>query len=383
MHAVRRYLSHMSATRSQVRKSLALAAVLLGSSTGACTGSRVPTAGAASPTRVLPAVEQWRIDYALRSSALIRRRWTQFGGDDPCILLVGTEAQWVLNCVTAPEEFEATPQRFHDRTVFVRVGGQFLTSGRSLDTSDFIRAVPATIALPRPGQPKSALAQDRPFLLVSALDALKRLHPTVAADTPTEKWLSIFIHEYFHLLQYFDGSVGEPAQVDGSPLVQLYETDAEYRRMLEAEHALLEAEVARSDVDTARAAATLRDWNEAYQARRRYLIERTGGAELVRLDEVLCYVEGLARYVEAQYLVDPRYHLQDASAADPDFKNFSDFAGRGYAGMPNSGLSAEYYYALGMHIALLLDRRSPDWYRTVQTVPGYLVGAASLLANEQ
>ena len=373
----------MNAISHQVRKSLAtLAVVLLCSWTGACKGSRVLTAEASSSTRELPAVEQWRIEYALRSAALVHRRWPQFRGGEPCILLIGTEAQWIVNCAMAPEEFEHTSLRFHDQSVFVRVGGRFLTSGRSVDTSDFIRAVPATVALPRPAQSKSALAQDRPFLLVSALDALRRLHPTFAADTSTEKWLSIFVHEYFHLLQYFDRSIGEPAQVDGSALVQLYELDAEYRRMLEAEHALLAAEAARPDVDVARARATLRDWNQAYGIRRHYLMERTGGAELVRLDELLCYVEGLARYVEAQYLVNPGYHPQVTRAPDPSFKNFSDFVGRGYAGMPNRGLSAEYYYALGMHIALVLDRSAPDWYLTVHTDPGYLIGCASRLARE-
>jgi hypothetical protein len=328
-------------------------------------------------------VEQWRIEYALRSAERIRQHWTQFVGADPCILLVGPEAQWVLNCATAPEEFEGTQQRFREQPVFVRVGGQFLSNGRSLATTDFIRAVPATIALPRPGQSKRALAQDRPFVLVSALDALQRLHPTTfSADTTTERWLSIFMHEYFHLLQYSDPSVGEPAQLDGSKLVQLYETDPEYRRMLEAEHAVLANEAARSDVDVVRAQAALRAWHERYQVRRSYLLARSEGAELVRLDERLCYIEGLARYVEALYLVDARYHLHDANAPDPSFRNFSDFVGRGYAGMPNRGLSSEYYYVLGLHLALILDRVAPDWFHTVNAAPAYLVGTASRIARE-
>jgi hypothetical protein len=373
----------MLAICSHQRKWLAtLAAVLLGSS-GACGGSRVLHASAsASAVRELPAVEQWRIDYALRSAERVRQRWTQFVRPDPCILLVAPEAQWVLNCASAPEEFDDTQQRFRDRPVFVRVGGRFVINGRSLDTADLIRAVPATIALARPGQSKSALAQERPFVLVSALDALKRLHPTFNADTLTERWLSIFIHEYFHLLQYSDASVGDPAQVKGLKLLQLYETDAEYRRMLEAEHALLADEVTRPAVDRVRAHATLRAWHERYQSRRNYLLARPGGAELVRLDEVLCYVEGLARYVEGLYLVDANYHLYDADVTDPSFRNFSDFVSRGYAGMPNRGLSSEYYYSLGMHIALLLDRTHPEWFRTVHAVPGYLVGTASRLAQD-
>jgi hypothetical protein len=373
----------MSAIGLRRRKSLAtLAALLLNSATSACTGLRVPTAEN-SPAHALSVVEQWRLEYALRSTSLIRRHWEHFDGGDPCILLIGLEAQWVLNCAEAPDEFEATLQRFRDQPVFVRIGGQFSVGGNSLNTSDFIRAVPATIALPQPGQSKSALAQKQPFMLVSSLDALKRLHPTFATDTPTEKWLSIFVHEYFHLLQYSDRSIGSLQAADGSPLVRLYDADLEYRRLVEAEHALLVAEVARPIASAQRARATLRGWKQAYDVRRNYLLRRAGGAELVRLDELLCYVEGLARYVEAQYLVDPDYHPQDASAVDPSFRNFSDFAGRSYAGMPNRNLSSEYYYALGMHIALVLDRGAPDWYHTVQSAPGFLVGLASLLANEQ
>jgi hypothetical protein len=171
--------------RSRHRNSPAtFAAVLLGWSASACTGTRAapaehttPSPALASTTRDLPALEMWRIEYALRSAERLRTHWSQFAATDPCILFVAAEAQWVLNCTTAPEEFVGSQQRFRDRPVFVRVGGRFATRGQSLDSSAFIRAVPATIALPSPGQSKSMLAQERPFLLISALDALKRLHP--------------------------------------------------------------------------------------------------------------------------------------------------------------------------------------------------------------
>lgn len=357
---------------------------------GACVRSRsapgaepiTPKADPTALTRELPAVDEWRIEYALRSAELVQQRWLQFPHADPCILLVGPEAQWALNCESAPEEFATGRERFRDRPVFVRVGGQFMTNGHSLDTADFIRAVPATIALPRPGQSRNSLAQDRPFILVSALDALKRLHPTFSADTTTERWLSIFIHEFFHVLQYSDRALGHPSEVDGSPLVQLYETDAEYRRMLHVEYAVLADEVVRRDSDDARTRAALRTWDDHYQVRRSYLSALPKGPQLVRLDALLCYVEGLARYVEGMYLVDARYHLQADGANDPSFKHFSEYEGCGYAGMPNRQLSAEYYYALGMHIALLLDRLTPDWSQRVHAAPEWVVGTASASARE-
>jgi hypothetical protein len=152
--------------------------------------------------------------------------------------------------------------------------------------------------------------------------------------------------------------------------------------MLEAELAVLTDELARQDVDAARTRAALQAWNERYAARRSYLVSRPNGAELVRLDVLFCYIEGLARYVEGVYLVDARYHLHDDSRIDPTFKNFSGFEDRGYTGMPSRQMSSEYYYALGMHIALLLDRLTPEWVHTVHATPDWLVGTAVGIARE-
>jgi hypothetical protein len=49
--------------------------------------------------------------------------------------------------------------------------------------------------------------------------------------------------------------------------------------------------------------------------------------------------------------------------------------------MPVKGLSSEYYYAIGMHLALLGERIAPDWAADVVRDADWIIGRACLLAG--
>jgi hypothetical protein len=51
--------------------------------------------------------------------------------------------------------------------------------------------------------------------------------------------------------------------------------------------------------------------------------------------------------------------------------------------MPNRQLDAQYYYALGFHLALLLERVDPSWKRSVHDEPDWLVGTVVRLTRAE
>ena len=67
---------------------------------------------------------------------------------------------------------------------------------------------------------------------------------------------------------------------------------------------------------------------------------------------------------------------------DPHFHQFRTFPGSpGYEGLPQRKLGPRYFYAIGLHLGLLLDRADPSWKGQVSEQPEWLVGLARGLAR--
>lgn len=376
--------SRLSATCRACAVTIGLGALHACASVTQTGASSAPAAQLSHPNTqgTIPSVELWRLDYALRSSAALSARWPWFTTTQTCILLIGLDTQWVLNCDDAPSpDFAPIEPRFRERPIYARVGGSFTLDGKDVPSSAFVQALPATTSVPHEGQQPSDLAHARPFVIVSSLDALVGLNPGFPAETTTEEWLSIFVHEFFHTRQLTVPTFADQlrdlyaGKLDPHRLSQLYEQDGRYRELVEREYTLLAQEAAQQAVDVTQSSHVLHHWRESYAARRDYLSTLPDGPELTQLDVIFTYLEGVARYVENDYLVDARLHIREPSA-DPHFHGFARTEAKGYAGMANKALSVRYVYPLGMHLALLLDRVDPSWTQRVHEHRELLIGTA-------
>jgi hypothetical protein len=337
----------------------------------------------------LPPVQRARLDYLFAAMARVDTEWAFASDAPPCLLLVGPERQWVVNCAEAPAGgFSLTPERYRAQPVFTRSAGDFGRAGQALSAPALLSSLPAAAYVAEPGALKPELPPRYPWLLVGTLEGLRANHPDFRECT-TEAWLSVALHEYLHTRQLREPSFAPQLSrinthaLDPEVLRALYRRDAGYRARVEREYSLLTAAARQRRLGPVQARAVLRRWLGAYLARRADLLARADGAQLVQADTTFTYVEGLARYVESKFLVDPSEHAGLPIADDALFHGFAATEGRGYRAMPNRALQDQYFYAIGFHLGLLLDRIDPRWRRRVQAVPDWLLGVAQLMAAER
>ena len=328
----------------------------------------------------LAEVERWRVDYVLQAIEPLSTRWPWMTTQRTCVMLVSLQTQWLLNCERAPTAaFVRQSGDFRGKPIYARAGSEVTLQGQVVPASVFVQAVPATAIVPDSKQPDTAQGQGDPFVVVSSLDTLIGTHPSFPPNTTTEEWMSIFVHEFFHTRQLLVPAFAETyramtdRELDRERLITLYKTDPNYRALVQQEYLLL-SEAARTPAPQD-AHKVLRTWLALYETRRAYLLHQPDGPMLVRADSVFSYVEGVARYVENIFLIDPQYHPATASQ-DPHFQAFKAFENKGYEGMLNKGLGERYFYALGMYLALLLDAATPTWPAQVHAHPNLLLGLA-------
>jgi hypothetical protein len=338
---------------------------------------------ATSETAVdLPSVERARLEYALDSAKLIGQDWPWLRTDATCVLLIAPTVQWVANCATPPGSFKQVGAPLLGKPVYANASDTLTMGGQLIPTAAYIAAMPATADVPLASD-STDLAQHTPWIIASSLEGLIGSHPAFGKDTSTEEWLSVFLHEFFHTRQLlapaFRATLVElkSGKIDPGALEKLFKGDGSYRALLEREHETLSAAAARDAALTPEGArAALREWSSMYKERRDQL-EKLGGAALVHANVVLTYVEGTARYVEVEFLSDPRFHSSLPLAADPHFQNYRRFSAKqGYEGLMQRKLGARYFYSVGMHLALVLDRADPTWKSRVSEEPEWIVGLA-------
>jgi hypothetical protein len=299
--------------------------------------------------------------------------------DETCVFLLAPDVQWVVNCAEAPAAgFSRLDESFRGRPVFMRQGGTFDAAGQDLSTQELLERMPAAAHVDEPGAQNSDLPARHPWLLLGSLEGLTQYHAAFKGSS-TEEWLSVAMHEFFHTRQLRLASFASSLhlintrQIDAKPLAALYADDARYRALVEREYDLL-VNAARASLDRARALQALRAWYALYRKRCANLAARPQGAKLVQSDRLFSYLEGVARYVESTFLIVPGQHPSIAIPGDARFHRFARWENRGYAAMPNRQLDTEYYYAIGFHLGLLLDRVDPSWKRDVHAHDDWLIG---------
>lgn len=157
-----------------------------------------PAAAAENVALALPDVERARIEYALDSAKLIAQDWPWLRADATCALLIAPKLQWVVNCATPPDSFQAVGAPLLGKPVYAHAGDSISMGGQAIPTAAFIAAMPATADVPLPKETTTALTPDTPWIIASSLDGLIGVHPAFGTDTSTEEWLSVFLHEFFH-----------------------------------------------------------------------------------------------------------------------------------------------------------------------------------------
>jgi hypothetical protein len=243
----------------------------------------------------------------------------------------------------------------------------------------------ATAYVP-PTSPSAADAPSSGVVWVGTLEVIRALREDFAQCT-TDEWLSVALHELFHVWQLrHPGFAAElRAIADGSlapdAIRALFEHDARYRELVQREYASL-VDAVSSPTDPTRARRALRAWWSLHLERRAYLLSQPDGARRMKEDRVFTGLEGVARYVESRFLVDPAQHPTGGIVGDASFHGFARYAQGGYAVMQNRQLDAAYDYAIGFHLALLLDQVEPGWHARLATQPDGLIGLCEALLGD-
>lgn len=346
------------------------------------------------PEQGLP-LQLSRIDYALQSISRLKTVWPWLAPDETCIVLTDSHAQYLLNCeAPANSPYDKTPWRFHGRPIYINSSEAAVLDTQSAPYHVFTQQLVGTVVVYQPQHRNTTdFAKQKPWIFVSSLEALIENHPAFNKQATTEAWLSIFIHEFFHTRQLLHPNAQKAwgrmlsGKINPGRLDALYLDNPDYRAAIDQEYAyLVKAVKTVEQIPSAyQAQAALKHWLALRQQR----IERFSAVHstlfpskqhnpetLETVDTTYLYIEGVARYVENIFTVNPELQAPiELLEHDQRFSGFSQSAGRGYEGMwsrtiPQGG---KYYYALGLHLGLLLDRVTPEWTQTVHENPRWLI----------
>lgn len=325
-----------------------------------------------------------RVDYALQSIDLIKKDWPWLSAEGVCIVLTDLTAQYLLLCEPpADSPYQVSGLRFRQQPVYINRSPEAVLGSQHAPYADFAKSLVGTVMVYHPAQAAlTGFAKDKPWIIMTSLEALQKWHPAFDASTRTEDWLSIFAHEFFHTRQFLQPAAYQAwgkiltHEINPENLNQLYRSEPNYRAQIDKEYQALVAAVESKPSPTA-ARQALRDWLQHRQQR----IQQFSGHYPGNLDQdeiTYLYIEGVARYLENVYTVSASQQPPAALLQDPRFRAFADSIGQGYAGMWNRQIpQGKYYYALGLHLGLLLDRIDPSWTQTVHLKPRWLLDSVT------
>lgn len=221
-----------------------------------------------------------------------------------------------------------------------------------------------------PHVPASAPYREQPWFIIQQASALQQFHPAFTTIT-TDEWLSLFVHEYFHMTSQLPharvAGMLERAQhpeqfVDQEDLKKLYRENPQLQTLLAQEHRLLSQALRQQPLSCVAAQQALKQWKSLYQQRIQTFSAHFN-QRYIEWDAFWTFLEGTARYVESRFLLDRQWQPDPTLLPDPHFSAFKATQGKSYAALPpaNRSIAEHYFYAIGMHLAFLLDVLEPDW----------------------
>lgn len=322
-----------------------------------------------------------RIEYALQSISRLQNRWPWLSAEETCIVLTDQKVQYLFMCeAPAGSPYQQADGHFRGRPVYVNTTEKAVLGTQSAPFAVFAKQLVGTVMVYHPEHLQTTgFAQDKPWIFITTLEALAAEHSAFGPESTTEEWLSIFIHEFFHT-----GQLSQPTakalwgsilkgEINPQHLNALYLNDRDYQAAVNQEYAFLVQSVAQS-LSTEQAKNALQTWWEMRQTRLKRFASTYAG-DLERTETAYLYIEGVARYVENMFTVSAEQQAPlSLLVEDPHFNGFQASTGQGYAGMWSKTIpQGKYYYALGLHLGLLLDQIDPNWTQTVHHHPRWLI----------
>jgi hypothetical protein len=291
--------------------------------------------------------------------------------------------EWLVGCefVSAPKGFSPTGETL--------MGYPALWNPESLSTDGtaipYERAKLSLVGTVFP-QTRASTGEQTPVLVLQDWDALHANHPGFQ-DSGVEEWLGIAVHEAFHAHQMwhprlramFEAMKGK-APVVTDDLAKYVKNDPEYRATVEREINALRVSIdSVTDANSARTA--LCRWQELRSARGVAFAAKLEAAmpnkQAWAMDNFYTFLEGTARYVEAQFLINPSPETSEFLRGEKTFKNFAATRGKPPTALPGlSSGSSKYVYTIGMYVSFLLDRADPSWKNHVFDTDGLLISEA-------
>lgn len=313
--------------------------------------------------------------------------------DETCVILFGEKHEWIFNCPIQliKESFSVSsdakaPVYFTPNSLSV--------PGAEVPYAKVAGSIVAQAQILTPFQQQQRNLNIPPVILIQKLEDLVQHHPGFPKEsTTTEEILSIAIHEFFHVIQFTDSRVSpfldahlqDASFIDQSDLAQFYASNISYQKAVTAEYELLKTYLEKTEDQNRRSAKrVLKKWLGLREKRISTFSKRFSQGKANRnlklWDSFWTFVEGSARFVESEFLINPSLRASNQILSDdPSFNNFKATQAGTYKSLPmaNRSLGAKYYYAIGSHLALILDIAEPSkWKREAFSDPNWIVGMA-------
>jgi hypothetical protein len=186
----------------------------------------------------------------------------------------------------------------------------------------------------------------------------------------TEDWISIYVHECFHVFQHDFSDVRKAQRIGwdetGDRDVLQKRMGSDYATAINDEFVMLNGAATEATKDSAR--ATLRRWLTAREERvKRFAttFEKAGGkGELERVDMYLTSAEGTAKYVQSRYVTTPDVFEDSSLAADPQSLQYAPRVAKKGKVVKRAftyGSPGTYFYSIGDLVCRLLDIADEGW----------------------
>lgn len=332
-----------------------------------------------------------RIEYAKQSMRKVIVDWNIQSQvvDNTCIVLFGDKHEWILNCPVSLVK-DAVPT-LNDPKIFFTMNALSLP-GTQVPYEKVSSSIVAQAHVLTPYQQKAQNLNFPPTILAQKLEDLISHHPGFPKEsTTTEEILSIFIHEFFHVAQFtspkisqfMDLHLEQKTFLDQTALIQFYSKNNTYQESIKKEYVLLsDYLINEKQYNKLSAKKALKKWLVLYDQRMKNFSKDFSsdqpGQDLKTWDSFWTFVEGSARFVESEFLLNPDIRGNSQNLiSDPYFKNFSMIKGNNYSSLPgaNKNIGKKYYYSLGMHLAFILDiATEKKWRREAFEDKDWIVG---------
>jgi hypothetical protein len=230
--------------------------------------------------------------------------------------------------------------------------------------------------------------RSEPMMIMQELGTAKENHRSISS---TEDWISVYVHECFHVFQHDFADVRKAQKIgwdetgDRDVLDKLA-SSGEYEGAVAAEFVILNGAVTEATTkDSAR--QTLRRWLAAREERiKRFAKDfaKAGGkGDLDKVDMFLTSSEGTAKYVENMYLTTPEAFDDPALAGDPAARQYVPPESAGSKKIVRRTITyrrvGNYFYTIGDLVSRLLDVADEGWKSKVFDRSHLLIGAVAAL----